>query len=174
MSKFPESPIALVGFMGSGKTTIGRLLADRLSLPFVDIDARIVEKAGMPIPEIFRISGESEFRKLESEMLGREAAPGLACVMACGGGIVEADSNRKILSETCLTIWLDIPVNELIRRLRDEAHGRPMLTGDLETRVRTLLERRNPLYSEVSSIRYDWMEGESPEASVGKILAILE
>ena len=174
MSKFPGSPIALVGFMGSGKTTIGKALAYRLNLRFVDLDSRIVEEAGISIPEIFQKFGEKEFRRLESDMLMRETMAGHQVIMACGGGIVESEKNRKALTEICFTIWLDVPEKELLRRLKEESEGRPMLSGDLASKVRMLLDRRNPSYQAVASMRHGWTENELPEATAEKITTRLQ
>lgn len=165
--------IALVGFMGSGKTTIGRHLAGRLGRSFIDLDSCIETSAGMSIPEYFRIFGEPAFRAIEHDALVTETGREQSSVVACGGGIIESRDNRTILSSRCTTIWLDIPEGELIRRLRNNHSGRPMLTGDLEARVRLLFERRYGLYGSTAHIRYAWKEGDNEPAAVDAIIALL-
>ncbi len=169
-----RSVIALVGFMGSGKTTIGRLLAERLGRSFIDLDSCIETVAGMSIPEYFKIFGEPAFRAIEHDALVAETARGQASVVACGGGVIESQDNRNILSSLCITIWLDIPEGELVRRLRDDHSGRPMLTGDLEARVRLLFKRRYGLYGSTAHIRYSWKEGDSESVAADTIMALLE
>ena len=166
--------IALVGFMGSGKTTIGKLLAERLGRVFVDLDTRIEESTGMSIPDYFKNFGEPKFRAIEAETLGAEIGKGRAVVLACGGGIVENQDNRSTLTGCCMTIWLDIPEAELIRRLRDDHSGRPMLSGDLESRIKLLFARRYSLYESTAGIRHSWESGETASATVDAITARLE
>lgn len=173
MNRNPDSVIALIGFMGSGKTTIGRKLAERLGRDFIDLDSRIEESAGMSIPDFFKKFGEQEFRKIESATLKSEAGKENGNVLACGGGIVENPKNREILTGKCTTIWLDVPELELIQRLSKDFSGRPMLSGNLEERIKLLFERRFHLYASVASIRYSWREGETLQASVDALITLL-
>ena len=116
--------IVLVGFMGSGKSTIGPLVARHLGVSFVDLDAEIVRKAGMPIAAIFKAGGEAGFRRLESAVLAAalRAKPG---VVAAGGGVVKSVANRKRLKmgRGVLVVWLDVAWPALWARLRREDHS---------------------------------------------------
>ncbi len=160
--------------MGSGKTTLGRILAEKLDRVFIDLDSCIETATGMSIPEYFKSFGEPAFRMIEHERLESEAGRGCASVLACGGGVIESQDNRRILTSLCRTIWLDIPEKELIRRLETDHSKRPMLAGDLEARVRLLFERRYKLYESTAHIRYSWKEGDSESTIVDALMARLE
>jgi shikimate kinase len=139
--------IALLGFRGAGKSTLGSRLALELARPFFDLDAEIEQAQGRSVAAIFREDGEAAFRRVESETLeGVVVRPGI--VLATGGGIVEAAGNRKLLRERAFSIFLDVPAPALARRLAAGAL-RPRLTDlDLEEEVEMVLARRRPLYSE--------------------------
>ena len=115
-----KEAVAIVGFMGSGKSTVGRLLARRLDWQLVDLDREIEAQDGRRIPDIFSFSGESYFRELESRLLGEALAGktgGFPCVVACGGGVVLDERNRKRLSETA-TVFLEENPKVLYHRTR--------------------------------------------------------
>ena len=136
--------VALVGFMGSGKSTIGRLSAAQLDLEFVDLDTEIVRARGLPISEIFRRDGETVFRDLESATL--EAILERSRVLvATGGGVPEAEANRELLQSRCLTLFLHVSFEEAIRRVSGDG-GRPLLEMPRET-LRQRFEDRQPLYA---------------------------
>jgi shikimate kinase len=139
--------VYLVGMPGAGKTTVGRELAGRLGVPFVDLDAEIEREAGATVPEIFRDEGEAAFRALEAAALVK-ASTDDPSVVACGGGIVLEPANRITLRNTGVAVYLDVPVDDLRRRVRPSAE-RPLIReeGDLER----LLEARAPLYREFAS-----------------------
>ena len=120
--------VVLCGFMGSGKTTVGRLLAKRTGLPFVDMDDYIEEKAGMAVSEIFKRHGEAYFRDLEHEA-SKELASRDGCIISAGGGTLVYQRNVGVLSESCRIVLLDAP-------LRAEAHEA----------MRELYAKRMPLY----------------------------
>ena len=138
--------IYLTGFMGSGKSTVGRLLADLLHSPFTDLDEIIVQRAGMSIPDIFQIVGEPAVRRREAEILR------LCCrvdgVFGVGGGAVLDPDNRDILMASGLVIYLRATPETLARRLLSEAQGRPLLTGEggFEDRITSLLKERSGSY----------------------------
>ena len=138
--------IYLTGFMGSGKSTVGRLLADLLNSPFTDLDEIIVQRAGMSIPDIFQHEGEPAFRRMEAETLR------LCCneegVFGLGGGAVLDPDNRDILMASGLVIYLRATPETLARRLLSEAQGRPVLAGEgrLEDRIISLLRERSGSY----------------------------
>jgi shikimate kinase len=127
--KLKRTPgIYLVGFMGSGKSTIGRLLAERLGWHFADIDEEIEAAEGMPIGEIFDARGEAEFRRIEhAAILARVRAieRGRATVIALGGGAFAQEGSRALVSDHGITIWLDCPFEIVERRVAQAAH-RPL------------------------------------------------
>ncbi len=141
--------IVIVGYRGSGKTAVGRAVAQRLGRPFVDTDALIEERAGRAIAEIFANDGELAFRQREAVVVREVAAVG-GQVISVGGGAVLSAANVDALRAGGRTVWLDAPAETLWERIRaDDNTGtnRPDLTatGGLEE-VRTLLAQRKPLY----------------------------
>lgn len=141
--------IALVGLPGSGKSTIGRQLARRLSLPFVDSDQVIEQRLGCSIREFFEREGEDRFRDIESTVLD-EITAGAACVLSTGGGAVLRDVNRERLRERCRVVYLRSLPEEVFRRLRHD-RNRPLLqVADPLQRLRDLHAERDPLYREVA------------------------
>jgi len=146
-----RGPIALVGLMGSGKTTVGRRLAKLLDRPFVDADEEVEARSGRTIAEIFREDGEDRFRDLESDVLASLLADPEAPVIATGGGAVLRQRNRDLLRQPDVTVvWLEASPAFLASRVQRKAH-RPLLAG--AESPRELLERlhaeREPLYREV-------------------------
>lgn len=146
---FSGQRIFLIGFMGSGKTSLGKILADRCNLPFTDMDHRVEEVAGMPVAEIFRTQGEAFFRKTEQHVLD-EICHGEAAVIATGGGVPCFSDNLQRMKEAGLVIYLQCSVPELTEWLSVFKGDRPLLQGleglDLEQWIHTELERREPFY----------------------------
>ena len=141
--------IALVGLPGSGKSTIGRQLARRLALPFVDSDQVIEQRLGCSIREFFEREGEDRFRDIESTVVD-EITAGAACVLSTGGGAVLRDVNRERLRERCRVVYLRSLPEEVFRRLRHD-RNRPLLqVADPLQRLRDLHAERDPLYREVA------------------------
>ena len=141
-----KQSIYLTGFMGSGKSTVGRLLAARLRWPFVDLDETIVKEAGRSIPEIFQELGETAFRDMESEAVRRHA--GEAGVYALGGGAVLSECNRSLLLSTGTVVYLRTAPGTLLQRLEKGTGERPLLPDDedlYQTICRTLIQRK-PFY----------------------------
>jgi shikimate kinase / 3-dehydroquinate synthase len=137
--------IVLVGMMGAGKTSVGRRLAARLGLPFVDADAEIEAGAQMTVPEIFARFGEAYFREGERKVLARLMADGQK-VLATGGGAFMNEATRQRIAERGISIWLKPDFEVLMRRVRKRPN-RPLLqTGDIEETVRRLLVERSPIY----------------------------
>ena len=137
----------LVGMMGSGKTSTGRPLAERLGYGFVDADAVIEQAAGCSIPEIFERDGEAGFRKLESQVLSA-ISQRHSLVVATGGGVVTQPENWGLL-HSGIVIWLDVVPDQLLQRLNADSTVRPLLqTGDPEAALNALLNERRPLYAE--------------------------
>ncbi len=136
--------VYLVGMPGAGKSTVGRELAGRLGVPFLDLDAEIEREAGAAVADIFRDEGEASFRALEAAALVKASMHDPA-VIACGGGVVLEPANRITLRNTGVAVYLDVPLDELRRRVQP-ASDRPLIRqeGDLER----LLASRGPLYRE--------------------------
>ena len=162
--------IYLVGMMGSGKTSTGRPLAERLGYGFVDADAVIEQAAGCSIPEIFERDGEAGFRKLESQVLSA-ISQRHSLVVATGGGVVTQPENWGLL-HSGIVIWLDVIPNQLLQRLKADSTVRPLLqTADSEAALNTLLNERRPLYAEADLTVV--INEETPEQVADGILTLL-
>jgi shikimate kinase len=137
--------IVLVGMMGVGKSTIGRRLAARLRLSFIDADTEIEAAAGMSIPEIFEVHGEPHFRDGEARVIARLLESGPA-VLATGGGSFMREETRRRIAEKAVSIWLRADVDIIMRRVKRRA-DRPLLqTIDPEATVTRLISEREPIY----------------------------
>ena len=138
--------IVLVGMMGCGKSSVGKRLAQRLGLPFLDADAEIETAAGMTIPEIFAQRGEAEFRDGERRVIRRILTTAAPLVLATGGGAFMNAETRHAVAQYGLSLWLKAEPEVLMRRVRKRAN-RPLLqTADPEGTLRRLLAEREPLY----------------------------
>jgi shikimate kinase len=146
--------IFLVGMMGAGKTSVGRVLAKRLNKTFYDSDHVIEERTGVKIPVIFEIEGESGFRHRESAVLDELTALD-EVVLATGGGAVLAQENRERLRTRGTVVYLRASVKDLLNRTRHDKN-RPLLqTADPRARLNELYEMRDPLYREVAHVTID-------------------
>jgi len=160
----------LVGMMGSGKSTTGRPLAERLGYGFVDADAVIEQVAGCSISEIFERDGEEEFRNLETQVL-RSISERHSLVVATGGGIVTRSQNWGMMHQG-IVIWLDVERGQLLQRLQKDASQRPLLMGsDPAETVGAILEERRPLYDEADLTVV--IESETPEVVADGIIQLL-
>ena len=160
----------LVGMMGSGKTSTGRPLAERLGYGFVDADAVIEQAAGCSIPEIFERDGEEGFRKLESQVLSA-ISQRHSLVVATGGGVVTQPENWGLL-HSGIVIWLDVVSDQLLQRLKADSTVRPLLqTTDPEAALNALLNKRRPLYAEADLTVV--INDEAPETVADGILQLL-
>jgi shikimate kinase len=149
-----QDNIFLVGLMGAGKTSVGRLLAQRLDMKFFDADAEIERITGVKIPVIFEIEGESGFRSREEKMIEQLTAMN-GIVLATGGGAVISDTNRHFLKSRGRVIYLRAAPEDLWRRTRRD-RNRPLLqTADPLGKLRSLHEQRDPLYREVAHLIVD-------------------
>lgn len=164
--------VFLIGFMGAGKTTVGRKLAARLGRPFLDLDDAITSVQGRSVAEIFAAEGESCFRDLELEAL--EALRGIeASVVACGGGVVTTEGARTLLRELGTVVYLQTTAAETIARIQDTS-SRPLLARpDAAEEAERLLGERRSLYEAVAQIQVDTV-GATPSAIAEKIAASLE
>lgn len=141
-----KTNIALIGFMGTGKTVVGSLLADMLSKEFIELDAMIESKAGMSIPEIFSRDGEIGFRELEIGVI-KEVADRKNVVIACGGGIVLNRINVDRLKKECVMICLSASPSVILRRTSGDKDDRPLLSvPDRMKQIKELLRFRKPFY----------------------------
>ena len=141
--------IVLVGMMGAGKSSIGRRLAQRLDIPFVDADAKIEEAhAGVTIPEIFATYGEPYFRSGEARVIARLLDSGPQ-VLATGGGAYMNAETRAVVAQKGISVWLKADFEVLMKRVkRRSTADRPMLQGDPAQRIRHLMDERYPLYAQ--------------------------
>ncbi len=165
MSDAPAN-IVLTGFMGSGKSTIGRMLADRLDATFVDTDVLIEDRWG-PIPQIFAEQGEDAFRAYEREV-AIELAGRRGLVVATGGRMMLDQGNADALGATGRILCLRVTPETVIVRIGSSAHTRPLLADDPERRVRELLAERSRSYDRFEQVDTD---GRAPSEVVDEIVA---
>ena len=159
--------ITLTGFMGSGKTTVGKVLADFLGCPFMDLDDLIVKKAGKSIPEIFAQDGEPAFRQLEARLLRQtvEKYTENTVVLALGGGAVTTPASAALLREKTVCIYLRATLETLLGRLEGETAGRPLADASLADR----LAARAPIYEETAHVIID-TDGLTPDEVADEII----
>ena len=150
MKEEPRSRF-LIGMMGAGKTTIGRMLADALRFEFIDADRELESRSGVTIATIFSVEGEEGFRRREAALLDElTQRPGI--VLATGGGAVLSEDTRRHLKQRGLVLYLRASGDEIYRRTRND-RARPLLqTADPRTRIADLLTQREPLYEEASDL----------------------
>ena len=159
--------ITLTGFMGSGKTTVGKVLADFLGCPFMDLDDLVVKKAGKSIPDIFAQDGEPAFRELEAQVLRKTVAKYAesTAVLALGGGAVLAPASAALLHEKTVCIYLRATLDTLLARLEGETAGRPLADASLADR----LAAREPIYEKTAHVVID-TDGLSPDEVADEII----
>jgi shikimate kinase len=164
-------PIAFVGLMGSGKSTIGRRVANRLGRPFVDVDGEIEARTGATIAELFARDGEPAFRSLEADVVAELLARDDGAVISCGGGAVLDDGTRQRLRERAVVVWLRARASTLAHRTAPDGR-RPLLTGDHRATLERLVLERDPLYAEVADhiVDVDLVDRRAVLASVLDVL----
>jgi shikimate kinase len=148
LAKRLDRPIVLVGLMGVGKSTVGRRLARRLGLPFVDSDAAIEDAAGLSPAEVFERYGERDFRDGERRLVARLVKEGDIQVIATGGGAFVDPRTRALLNERAVTIWLDAPVDILTERTSRRDTRAQLRDGDPKAILDRLAEERRPAYEQ--------------------------
>ena len=166
-----KKTIVMVGMMGAGKTAVGRALAARLGVPFLDSDHEIESAANMTIPEIFARDGEAFFRKKEAQVIARLLVDARG-VLSTGGGAFLSEENRRTISDKGVSIWLNADLPVLWSRVRHR-DTRPLLkTPDPQATLRDLYEQRVPFYAEADlSVVSDAKT--SVEGMVDRVLAAL-
>jgi shikimate kinase len=163
--------IYLIGMPGSGKSTFGQKLADELQLPFIDLDREIEREEGTSVSIIFSSRGESYFREVESKWLRSWASSKSSFVMATGGGAPCFHNGIRIINESGISVFLDVPARELIRRLEHENH-RPLIPAeDKEKKIEELLATRLSFYNK-AKLRADPLQ--PIEKIIGAIRNLLE
>jgi shikimate kinase len=167
-SQLPPKNIVLIGFMGCGKTTIGRELHNRLGYPLIDMDQAIEKRAGKSITAIFADEGESAFREMETALLHElndPAAP--RRIISTGGGIIGSKENRDLLRQLGYVVWLHAPTAIILERT-GKNRDRPLLnTDDPAAKVEALMAERKPLYDEASHIKIETAGLDSNELATG-------
>jgi len=148
-----KSNVALIGFMGTGKTVVGKALAKKLNLKFVELDSLIEQKAGKTIPEIFQQDGEIAFRQLEIEIT-KEVSQGENTVIACGGGIVLNQINIDRLRQKSRIIYLTASPAVILKRVLNDEWERPLLkVANPAPTIQELLRFRKPFYERAADIK---------------------
>ena len=164
--------VVLVGLMGAGKSTVGRRLAERLGVRFVDSDSEIETAADMTIPEIFERFDEQYFRDGERRVIARLLTD-VPCVLATGGGAFLSNENREMIGERGVSVWIKADLETLWERVKDKT-SRPLLNGENPKGVLAgLLEARYPLY-ETADIVVNSVSGDPHEVVVDAIVEALE
>jgi shikimate kinase len=159
--------VYLVGMMGSGKTTVGRLLAKRLGCEFIDTDHEIERRTGVRVQAIFDIEGEKGFRDRETQLL-KELAESASGVVATGGGCVLRPENRNVLKKSNCVVYLRVPARLAFERTRKD-QSRPLLrVADPMQKLQELFCERDPLYQDVATIICE-STGQNPNTVVRQI-----
>lgn len=164
-----KTSLALIGFMGTGKTVVGKALAEKLGKKFIELDSLIEQKTGKNIPEIFQQEGEIAFRQIEIEA-ANEVAGKRNVVIACGGGIVLNKINIDRLRKECLIVYLTASPEVILKRTLLDENERPLLKAENRTlKVRELMKYREPFYERAADITIDTSKLEV-DAVAGEII----
>jgi len=166
----PKKIIVLVGIMGAGKSTVGKILADRLGMRFIDADQEIERAAGCTITDFFEKYGEVEFRKGEERVISRILA-GEPCVLATGGGAFMSEATRLLIKKIATSVWLRVSFEVLAKRL-EKRFDRPLLqTADPQQTLKALIKKRYPIYNDADFI-VD-AENDGVDITVSKVIECL-
>ena len=158
--------IVVVGMMGSGKSTVGRIVAQRLGLPFVDSDDEVVARTGRSVTDIFSNDGEAAFRQIEADVMADLLSATSPSIIAAAGGSILNPQTRQLL-QSATVIWLRVPVEQLVTRSQKGTH-RPALANDPQSVLAQMEKDRSALYAEVA--RYEIDASTSIEAVVDAIM----
>jgi shikimate kinase len=165
-----KKTIVLVGIMGAGKSTVGKILADRLGMRFIDADQEIERAAGCTITDFFEKYGEVEFRKGEERVISRILA-GEPCVLATGGGAFMSEATRLLIKKIATSVWLRVSFEVLAKRL-EKRFDRPLLqTADPQQTLKALIKKRYPIYNDADFI-VD-AENDGVDITVSKVVECL-
>jgi shikimate kinase len=164
--------VLLIGMMGAGKSTTGRLLAERLGWAYLDSDDEVESSTGMTIPEIWKARGEAAFRAEESRVLAEACRSDGPAVVSVAGGTVLAPANRAIIGASGLVVWLRAEVPTLVARVGTGA-GRPLLDAGPAEALRRLYDERAGLYAEMADLVFD-VDRMSPPQVVDAIAEALD
>ncbi len=167
----PENrPLALIGFMGIGKSTVGAELSRRLHWPLTDTDSEIEARSNKTIREIFDWFGEAHFRELEHNVIAQEAAAGKRILSLGGGAFIQA-ANRELLLERCVVVYLAAPWTYVSRSIQRLKNTRPLLRGRSTAELQGLFDSRHPVY-DLAHVRVS-VPGRNPSQVAGRILELL-
>ncbi|MCZ6596586.1 MAG: helix-turn-helix domain-containing protein [Planctomycetota bacterium] len=163
--------VALVGLRGAGKSTVGRALARALEVPFVEVDRRVEDLAGLSLAEIFDVHGQAAFHRFEAEALEQVLSEGERVVLAAGGSIIDSEENFRRLRETCTTIWLHATPEDHWARVIEQGDRRPMQDRPrAQEELRAILKDRAALYATCD--RKVETSGRTVEEVVAEVLAL--
>ena len=164
-----KNHIYLIGYMGTGKTTVGNLLSSKLSLPLLEMDEILTDRFSMSISEIFDAFGEDAFRSAEEDLLEEISTMENPSIVSCGGGVILSDNNRRILRESGTTVLLQADPMEIFKRLQNN-NTRPLLSGGNKLeKISKIYEERLPLYKEAAEIIID-TDNKTPEEIVDELI----
>lgn len=155
--------IFLCGFMGCGKTTVGKKMASLLGKKYCDMDELIVQKAGMSIPEIFEKLGEPEFRRMESELIVELGQ--FSGIVSCGGGAMLSDINGENAKKSGVVVFLDVPFETCYNRIKNDPN-RPIATSRTKEQLKDLYDERYPKYKKNSGVCAECVDGPSNTVSI--------
>jgi shikimate kinase len=165
-----DRPLALVGFMGIGKTTVGGELSRRLNWPLLDTDGEVERRSNMTIREIFDWFGEPRFRELEHEVIAAEATQQRR-ILSLGGGAFMQDANRDLLLARCTVVYLAAPWNHVARTIQRLKNTRPLLRGRSPQELEALFTTRHPFYDQAHA--RVGVPGRRPAEVASRVLELL-
>lgn len=164
--------IVLIGLRGSGKTTVGKILARKLGREFIEMDELIARKAGLAIPEFVEKHGWERFRELEAEITAQVAGSD-NIVNASGGGVVTGEQNVTKLKESGVLVWLQADIDTLLKRIGEDKERPPLLAGiSRREEMETISKERKPLYQRAADLTVN-TENKAPEEVADQVISLL-